>query len=375
MVNYYFEVMNYTIKKIPDEDYIYTLDFEESSKSWNWFKDRKDSILLKKIYFNSLSNIVYYKEANSNQQNSTEFYIRLGDQELIIDQGVKNFSNLKYYPGSAPISFSLWKNQQLIIKNHKPTLPALVGPFKIIKDISINGIEFKKDELITYQQLFSSGSFSVNLLMQAPFDEGFGLDSKIVTVSSGLIEYYENNTLKRFNGTEEMTKQDFFNWWGALKKYFKNNISHLQTGIEVDKEQAFTSLDDFTIWSSGIGFDVKYLNPFKSISNGIEGYLENQQGVTCFAFLKLPYSSYELTFDTQHFNLLPLKNKLNRPYDSGLLLDIPNLSSIPIDGINYDDINMQGYQLFNIQHPGAKGIIVNYPYGGNISSWITFSRY
>lgn len=243
----------------------------------------------------------------------------------------------------------------------RPLHPNLVGPFKLIENGSI--IEY--DELFQFEQplLFN--------LMGSPLDAVFGLNNRKVTCSYGTVRYFKDNKLKEFVGTENMTPEDFADWWFAFEDWCKYNVNNSTRGNIVDTPIDFTNINQFEIFSTALGNTYKYLNAFTNIPGGIQGFLTNQQAQPGFAFLPIPYSEYIFELDVKHSNEMPLINKINRPLDSGILLDIPLLSSIPVNGSNYDDVNLQGYQLFNMQHPALRGAIVKYPYGSADLSWLT----
>lgn len=255
---------------------------------------------------------------------------------------------------------SIKENTKQLKNLFKPLHPSLTGPFK----------DINTGETLTYEDLFKFEQPLLFNLMGGPTDLTFGTNSRKVTVNTGLVQYYKDNELKTFNGTEQMKQEDFNDWWIAFDIWVKFNITNSTTGTIVNNIKTFNLIDEFIIWSTTLGKNFKYLNPFSNISNGIRGFLDNQQLQTGFAFLPLPYSSYELTFNVQHYDKMPTINKINRPFDSGLLLDIQNLSSIPVNGISYDDMNLQGYQLFNAQHPAAQSLLIKYPYGAPDFSWL-----
>lgn len=270
---------------------------------------------------------------------------------------------------------SIQKNQESIEKNQKdieenttqlansfrPVHPPLVGPFK----------EISTGEILTYDDLYQWGDPILFTLMGSPLDLPFGTNTRKVTVNTGLVQYYKGNELKTFNGTENMKTEDFYDFWLAFVIWVKFNVTNVTPGSEVYNSKIFDTVDQFIMWSSSLGRNFEHVKAFSNITNGIRGFLENQNQQDGFAFLPLPYSSYELTFTTKHYDKMPATKALNRPFDSGLVFDIQNLDSIPTNGLKYDDINMQGYQFFNPQHPSGKGIIVKYPYGNPDFSWFT----
>lgn len=148
-VNYYFEKMDFSINKVLGEDYIYLIDFEESTFSPNWFKTANNSILIKKLYYNSLSNIVYFNNVNSQEENSTEFYIRDDSGNIIVDEGAKNYSNMKFYPGESYTLVDIWKqnishntleNNSLTLESSMNVLDNFIGDqFGFHLDKNLNG--------------------------------------------------------------------------------------------------------------------------------------------------------------------------------------------------------------------------------------------